>query len=141
MFWVFLYPVFATDMTIVGEVNYFYQIMADGQIYEVANTSMGDDLVINHIAEKVEVTGTVEEKEEMKIITVKSFKVVLETNQYAREVHYGDEKKACISYGVCGDTAPRAFWNDSLMDNQNGEISPQELEALFKNYSEFQSAE
>ena len=75
-FWVFLYPVLATDMTIVGQVNYSYQIMADGQIYEVANTSMGDDLVMNYIAEKVEVTGTVEEKEEMKIITVESFKVV-----------------------------------------------------------------
>ena len=73
-FWVFLYPVFATETTIVGEVNYAYQIMADGQVYEVANTSMGDDLVMNHIAEKVEITGTVEEKEEMKIITVKSFK-------------------------------------------------------------------
>ena len=74
MFWVFLYPVFASDITIVGEVNYFYQIMADGQIYEVANTSMGDDLVMNHIAEKVEVTGTVEDKEDVKKITVKSFK-------------------------------------------------------------------
>ena len=52
--------------------------MADGQVYEVANTSMGDQLVINHIAEKVEVTGTVEEKGAMKIITVKSFKVVPE---------------------------------------------------------------
>jgi hypothetical protein len=39
---------------------------------------MGDDLVMNHIAEKVEVTGTVEDKEEVKIITVKSFKVVPE---------------------------------------------------------------
>ena len=77
-FWVLLYPVFATEMTIVGEVNYSYQIMADGQIYEVANTAMGDDLVMNYIAEKVEVTGTVEENEEMKIITVTSFKVVPE---------------------------------------------------------------
>ena len=77
-FWVFLYPVFASEMTIVGAVNYFYQIMADGQVYEVANTSMGDDLVMNYIAEKVEVTGTVEEKEEVKIITVKFFKVVHE---------------------------------------------------------------
>jgi len=74
-FWVFLYPVFATEMTIVGDVNYAYQIMADGQVYEVANTAMGDDLVMNHIAEKVEVTGTVEETEEVKIITVESFKV------------------------------------------------------------------
>ena len=47
-------------------------------IYEVANTAMGDDVVINYIAEKVEVTGTVEEKGEEKIITVKSFKVVPE---------------------------------------------------------------
>ena len=73
-FWVFLYPVFATELTIVGQVNYFYQIMADGQIYEVANTTMGDDLVMNHIAEKVEVTGTVEDKKDVKKITVKSFK-------------------------------------------------------------------
>jgi hypothetical protein len=77
-FWVFLYSVFASEMTIVGAVNYFYQIMSDGQVYEVANTSMGDDLVMNYIAEKVEVTGTVEDKEDVKIITVKSFKVVPE---------------------------------------------------------------
>ncbi len=75
-FWFFIYHVFAAEITIVGEVNYSYQLMADGQIYEVANTAMGDDLVMNHIAEKVEVTGTVEEKGEMKIITVKSFKAV-----------------------------------------------------------------
>jgi len=77
-FWVLLCPVFAAEIIIVGEVNYSYQIMADGQIYEVANTSMGDDLVMNHIAEKVEVTGTVEETEKVKIITVESFKVVNE---------------------------------------------------------------
>lgn len=75
-FWGFLGLVFAVEITIVGEVNYLYQIMTDGQIYEVANTAMGDDLVMNHIAERVEVTGTVEKKKEMKIITVKSFKVV-----------------------------------------------------------------
>lgn len=76
--WVFLYPVFASEMTFVGDVNHAYQIMADGQIYEVANTSMGDDLVMNHMAKKVEVTGTVEDQEEVKIITVESFKVVRE---------------------------------------------------------------
>ena len=75
-FWVFLCPVFAAEITIVGKVNYSYQIMADDQIYEVANTAMGDDLVMNYIAKKVEVTGTVEEKGGMKVITVKSFKVV-----------------------------------------------------------------
>ena len=35
---------------------------------------MGDDLVMNYIAEKVEVTGTVEDNNELKKITVKSFK-------------------------------------------------------------------
>ena len=77
-FCVFVYPVFAAEITIVGEVNDTYQIVADNKIYEVANTAMGDDLVMNYIAEKVEVTGTVEENEEMKIITVTSFKVVPE---------------------------------------------------------------
>ena len=76
--WVFLYFFSATEKTIVGQVNYFYQIMADGQIYEVANSSMGDDLVMNHLTEKVEVTGSVEETDEVKIITVESFKVVVE---------------------------------------------------------------
>jgi hypothetical protein len=52
--------------------------VADGKIYDVAVSEKGDDLVMNYIAEKVEVTGTVEEKEEMRIITVKSFKVVPE---------------------------------------------------------------
>jgi hypothetical protein len=74
----FSYSVFAGDITIVGEVNDTQQIVANGKIYEVADTEKGDDLVMNYIAEKVEVTGTVEEKDDMTIITVKSFKVVSE---------------------------------------------------------------
>jgi hypothetical protein len=77
-FLAFSYLAFAGDITIVGEVNDTQQIVADGQIYEVANTPAGDDLVINYIAVKVKVTGTVEEKEDMKIITVKSFSAVPE---------------------------------------------------------------
>ena len=77
-FFVFSYLAFAGDITLVGEVNDTQQIVADGQIYEVANTPAGDDLVINYIAVKVKVTGTVEEKEDMKIITVKAFKAVPE---------------------------------------------------------------
>ncbi|MEJ2729807.1 MAG: hypothetical protein P8185_15100 [Deltaproteobacteria bacterium] len=74
----FSYVVFAGDITIVGEVNDTQQVVADGKIYDVAATEKGDDLVTNYISEKVEVTGTVEQKEEMTIITVKSFKVVPE---------------------------------------------------------------
>ena len=43
-------------------------------IYEVANKAMGDQLVTNHITKKVRVTGTVEDNNELKKITVKSFK-------------------------------------------------------------------
>ena len=35
---------------------------------------MGDQLAMNHITKKVRVTGTVEDKKELKKITVKSFK-------------------------------------------------------------------
>ena len=74
----FTYIVFATEITIVGEVNDTHQIVADGKIYDVAVTPEGDDLVTNYIAEKVMVKGTLVEKEDTKIITVKSFKVVPE---------------------------------------------------------------
>ena len=77
-FFVFSYVAFAGDIIIVGEVNDTHQIVAGGKIYEVAETPMGDDLVMNYIAEKVEVTGKVEEKDETRIITVKLFRVVLE---------------------------------------------------------------
>lgn len=77
-FLVFSYLAFAGDITIVGEVNDTQQIVANRQIYEVANTPKGDDLVFNYIAVKVKVTGTVEEKEDMKIITVKSFEAIPE---------------------------------------------------------------
>ena len=77
-FLVYAYTVFAAEITIVGEVNDTFQIVANNTIYDVAETPMGDDLVKNYIAEKVQVTGTVEEKDDMKIITVKSFKIVPE---------------------------------------------------------------
>ena len=74
----FSYIVFASEITIVGEVNDTEQIVADGQIYDVAVTPEGDDLVMNYIAVKVMVKGTVVEKEDKKIITVTSFKAVPE---------------------------------------------------------------
>ena len=74
----FSYVVFASEITIVGEVNDTQQIVANGQIYDVAVSPEGDDLVMNYIAVKVMVKGTVAEKEDRKIITVKSFKAVPE---------------------------------------------------------------
>lgn len=68
----------ADEVTLVGEVNDNFQLYANGQLYEVAHSPVGDDMVTNYISEKVEVVGTIEEIEDGKIITVKRFKVVPE---------------------------------------------------------------
>ena len=70
-------PVIAepTTVTIVGEVNDQYQIVAkDGTIYEIADTELGDE-VLKFIGEVVEVTGDVKEEDGVKVLDVKSFKV------------------------------------------------------------------
>jgi hypothetical protein len=62
-----------TSVTIVGEVNDQYQIVAkDGTIYEIADTELGNE-VLKHIGEVVEVTGDVEEDDGVKVLDVKSF--------------------------------------------------------------------
>ena len=78
IFCLFSQPAIATEITIVGEVNDSNQIVTDDQIYEVADTAKGDELVTKYIAERVEVTGILEEKDDMKIITVTSFRVIPE---------------------------------------------------------------
>jgi hypothetical protein len=73
-------PVIAepTSVTIVGEVNDQYQIVAkDGTIYEIADTELGNE-VLKHIGEVVEVTGDVEEEDGVKVIDVKSFETKAE---------------------------------------------------------------
>ncbi len=66
-------------VTIQGEVNDSYQIVDnDGQVYEVADTTQGNDLVENHIGEKAKVTGTVEQNQDVKIITVTAFQILAE---------------------------------------------------------------
>ncbi|BBO75635.1 hypothetical protein DSCW_30520 [Desulfosarcina widdelii] len=69
----------AGSTTIEGEVNDSYQIVAsDGQVYEVTDTTEGNDLVENHIGEKVKVTGTVEQDGDVKVITITTFQVIAE---------------------------------------------------------------
>jgi hypothetical protein len=67
-----------SEVTLVGEVNDNFQLYANHQLYEVAVTPIGDDLVKNYISAKVEVVGTVEEKQDTKIITVRSFRILPE---------------------------------------------------------------
>lgn len=69
----------AEPVTIEGEVNDSYQIVSgDGQVYEVADTAPGNELVENHIGEKVKVTGTLETDQNLKIITVTTFQTLAE---------------------------------------------------------------
>jgi len=71
-------PVAVNRTTLVGEVNYSYQIVADNEIYEVGDNARGDDLVLNYSAQKVKIVGQLRESDKLKIITVESFEVVEE---------------------------------------------------------------
>jgi hypothetical protein len=71
-------PALAGQVTLVGEVNDNYQLVANGQIYEIADTAKGNDMAENYISAKVKVTGTVEEGNDMKTLTVVSFEVMPE---------------------------------------------------------------
>ena len=74
-----LAAVSSEQITIIGEVNESYQIVAnDGQIYEVADTDAGIDLIDNQIGQKVKVTGTVEEENEIKTIAVEFYEILSE---------------------------------------------------------------
>ena len=77
-------PAVAKTVTLVGEVNDNQQIVADNEIYEVDNNAVGDDLVLNYVAQKVKVVGQLkvvaqaDGSDEYKLIKVESFEVVKE---------------------------------------------------------------
>jgi hypothetical protein len=72
-------PVFADEITITGTINDTYQIVTDdGTVYEVADTDLGNDL-LNHIGKTVEVVGKIFEEEGVKVINVKSYKILEKT--------------------------------------------------------------
>jgi hypothetical protein len=64
-----------TKVTVVGEINDQYQIVdKDNNIYEIADTELGDE-VIKNMGAVVEVAGELIEEDGVKVIDVKSFKV------------------------------------------------------------------
>lgn len=66
----------ASKITVVGEINDEYQIVGrDGNIYEIADTDTGNQL-LNFIGSVAEVIGTVQEEEGIKILFVESFKIM-----------------------------------------------------------------
>ena len=60
---------------IVGEVNDARQIATEGEVFEVEDTPEGNDLVTNYISRSVEVTGRLRLEGDMRVITVKEFRV------------------------------------------------------------------
>jgi hypothetical protein len=66
------------EVTLIGEINDTYHLVADGEIYEIDDTAVGNDLAQNYVSMKVKVTGTIREGYEIRIITVSSFEVVEE---------------------------------------------------------------
>ncbi|HUT43724.1 MAG TPA: hypothetical protein VMW95_05245 [Desulfobacterales bacterium] len=69
----------AGEITITGTINDTNQIVADnGTVYEVADTDMGNDL-LNNVGKTVEVIGAVVEEEGVKVINVKSYKILEKT--------------------------------------------------------------
>ncbi len=74
----FVIPAAAAEKTITGEINDNYQLVADGQIYEIADTPEGNELAEMHSNAKVKVKCNVETRDDMKIITVISYQVISE---------------------------------------------------------------
>lgn len=64
------------QITLTGEINDTYQLVADGKVYDIAETPAGNDLVKNYISQKVKVTGMLTTGPEIDVITVRLFEVV-----------------------------------------------------------------
>ena len=66
------------QVTILGTVNALYQIVTeDQQVYDVAASEKGDE-VAEMVGQKVKVTGTVEEQDDIKVIMVSAYEVIEE---------------------------------------------------------------
>ena len=68
-----------STVTFLATVTDGYQLVDDeGQPYEVENTAKGNELVLNYVGRKVEVTGTVQDEVDYKLVVVESYRVVEE---------------------------------------------------------------
>lgn len=68
-------PAMAKEVTIVGEINDEFQLVTEDQVYDIAETALGKEMVAKHISSVVEVTGAVKTIDDAPVITVKSYKV------------------------------------------------------------------
>ena len=72
------FQAFASEITIIGEINDTNQIVAEGEVYEVDDTPEGNELVSKYISQRVQVTGKLRIEGDMRIVTVKSFSEIEE---------------------------------------------------------------
>ena len=64
---------------IEGEVIENYQLVdGNGQFYEIADTTQGNELAEKHVGEKVKVTGMIEKDDDYQVIVVTSFQTMAE---------------------------------------------------------------
>ena len=70
----------ASDMmTIEGEVIDNYQLVdSSGKLYEIADTTQGNELAEKHIGEKVKVTGTIDDNDGYGVLVVTSFQTLVQ---------------------------------------------------------------
>lgn len=66
---------FAAEVTITGTISEEGIVADDGQVYGVAENEKGQEMM-ELVAKKVKATGTVEEREGKKVITVTTFEVI-----------------------------------------------------------------
>jgi hypothetical protein len=67
------------SVNIDGEDYDNYQIVdSNGQVYEITDTNIGNELAIKHIGEKVRVTGTIEKREAYQVIVVSALQSLME---------------------------------------------------------------
>jgi len=65
----------AAEVTITGTISEEGIVADDGQVYAVAKNDKGEELM-ELVNKKVQVTGTVEEAEGKKVITITDFEVI-----------------------------------------------------------------
>jgi len=66
---------FAAEVTITGKISEEGIVADDGEVYAVAENDKGQE-IMELVDKKVKATGTVEEKEGKKTITVTDFEVI-----------------------------------------------------------------
>jgi outer membrane usher protein FimD/PapC len=65
---------FAAEVTITGKISEQGIVADDGQVYAVAENEKGKE-IMEHVDKTVKATGTVEEREGKKVITVTNYEV------------------------------------------------------------------